>query len=213
MHEKEFARPATGSTLQKMRAFGPRLPFALVWYFGRWIRQKFNLIWMLTAGRYGFRYIGKNVAIDGMPEFIWPCADIRLMDNVRIGKRCVFQGAPQSKIIIGNKVSINDGCYITSLFSITIGESTSIGEYTSIRDYNHKFDDVHVTIKNQDYYGAPIEIGKDCWIGRGCIILPGVIIGDGAVIGANSVVSKDVPAYSVVAGVPAKVIKMRNNGE
>ena len=211
MYEKSFAKPATGSAVQKMGAFGIMLPFALLWYFARWVRQKLNYLWLLTFGRYGFRYIGKGVAIDGMPEFIWPCADIRLMNNVRIGKRCVFQGAPQSKILINNRVTINDGCYITSLFSITIGESTSIGEYTSIRDYNHKFDEVHTTIKNQDYFGAPIEIGKDCWIGRGCIILPGVIIGDGAVIGANSVVNKDVPAYAVAAGVPAKVIKMRKN--
>jgi len=211
MYQKTYAKPATGSKIQKLRAFGFRLPFALVWYFGRWIRQKFNLAWLLTFGRYGFRYIGKGVNIDGMPEFIWPCADIRIMDNVRIGKRCVFQGAPQSTITVNNKVTINDGCYITSLFSITIGESTSIGEYTSIRDYNHKFDEVEINIKNQDYFGAPIEIGKDCWIGRGCIILPGVVIGDGAVIGANSVVSKDIPSNAIAVGAPAKVIKMRGD--
>lgn len=210
MHQRRYAPPpATGSAKQKLKAYGGLLPFALLWYAGRFIRQKSIIFWMRVFGKYGFRYIGKGTVIDGMPEFIWPGADIRLMNNVRIGKRCVFQGSSDSKILLGDKVTVNDGCYLTSLFSITIGEGTSIGEYTSIRDYNHKFDDIHTPIKKQDYFGAPIEIGNDCWIGRGCIILPGVIIGDGAVIGANSVVSKDVPAYGVAAGVPAKVIKMR----
>lgn len=210
MHEKRYAPPpAVGSASQKLKAFGGLLPFALLWYFGRFIRQKSILLWMKIFGKYGFRKIGKGVVIDGMPEFIWPCADIRLMNNVRIGKRCVFQGSSNSVILLNDKVTVNDGCIITSLFSITIGEGTSIGEYTSIRDYNHKFDDINTPIKKQDYFGAPIEIGKDCWIGRGCIILPGVVIGDGAVIGANSVVSKDVPAFAVAAGIPAKLIKMR----
>ncbi len=212
MYEKTTAKAAQGSVNQKLRAFGYYLPFALIWYASRWLRQSANLIWMRSLGRYGFRSIGKNVAIDGLPEFIWPCANIVLKDYVRIGKRCVFQGAPQSRILVGNKVSINDGCYLTSLFSIVIGDGTSIGEYTSIRDYNHNFTNLTIPIKEQDYYGAPIEIGKDCWIGRGCMILPGVIIGDGVIIGANSVVTKDVPSYSVVAGVPAKIIKVRDNG-
>lgn len=211
MYKKEFANHIQGTVLQKMKAFGFRLPFALIWYTSRWFRQNINLLWMKTFGRYGFRHIGKNVAIDGMPEFVWPCADIRLMNNVRIGKRCVFQGFPESVIILEDRVTINDGCYITSAFSITIGKGTSVGEYTSIRDYNHKFDDITKLIKDQDYFGAPIEIGEGCWIGRGCIILPGVMIGAGAVIGANSVVSKDIPPYSIAVGAPAKVIKMRVN--
>lgn len=209
MKEKKFVSASSGSNLQKIKAYGIRLPFALIWYFARWSRQNFILLWMKTIGRYGFRYIGKGVAIDGFPEFIVPCCDIRLMNNVRIGKRCVFQGGPNSKIEIADRVTINDGCYITSLFYITIGKGTSIGEYTSIRDYNHKFDEVGVPIKDQDYFGAPIEIGEDVWIGRGCIILPGITIGSGAVIGANSVVTKDVPPFSVAAGVPAKIIKVR----
>lgn len=200
---------ATGSSLQKLRAFGWLLPFALIWYFFRWVRQNYLLLYMRTIGIYGFRKIGENVKIDGLPEFIWPCADITLDDNVRIGKRCVFQGGPQSCIRLGKRVTINDGCYITSLFSIEIGSGTSVGEYTSIRDYNHSFNDVHLPIKDQDYDGAPIKIGTNCWIGRGCMILPGVTIGNDTVIGANSVVTKDIPPFSVAVGAPAKVIRTR----
>jgi acetyltransferase-like isoleucine patch superfamily enzyme len=53
---------------------------------------------------------------------------------------------------------------------------------------------------------APVDIGDDVWIGRGALVLPGVTIGDGAVVAAGAVVTKDVPAGSVVAGVPAKVV-------
>lgn len=210
MHEKRFAPRVTGSIIERLNRFGYFLPFALLWYTARYLRQTFWLIFFKTIGRYAFRQVGKGVKIDGMPDIIWPCADIRIGNFVRVGKRCVFQGSPSSRILIDDMVTINDGCYLTAMFAITIGEGTSIGEYTSIRDYNHKFDDLSVSIKNQDYYGAPIEIGKDCWIGRGCMILPGVVIGNGAVVGANSVVTKDVPPYAVVAGIPAKIIKQRN---
>jgi len=64
-------------------------------------------------------------------------------------------------------------------------------------------------MRYQPHTCEPILIGRDVWIGRGSCILPGITIGEGAVIGANSVVNKDVPAYAIAAGIPAKVIKMR----
>lgn len=211
MYQKSFASRVSGSTIERLQRFGYLLPFALIWYFCRFVRQRLLFLYFKTIGLYAFRKIGKGVIIDGFPDIIWPCANIQLGNYVRIGKRCVFQGSPDSKILIEDKVTINDGCYITSLFQIVIGEGTSIGEYCSIRDYNHKFNDLSISIKSQDYFGAPIEIGKNCWIGRGCIILPGVIIGEGAVVGANAVVTKDVPPYAVAAGIPAKIIKYRGH--
>jgi acetyltransferase-like isoleucine patch superfamily enzyme len=131
-------------------------------------------------------------------------------DNVRIGKRCVFQGSSESVINISNNVTINDGCFITSLYQIDIGAGTSIGEYTSIRDYNHNYSDKNRPLKSQGYSGSRIKIGEECWIGRGCTILPGVEIGMHAVIGANSVVTKNIPANEIHAGVPAKFIRNIN---
>lgn len=184
--------------------------YSLPWYGFRFIRQNLLLLYVRSFGRYIFRRVGKGVVIDGLPEILFPCADITLGDRVRIGKRCVFQGAATSTIRIGDRVSLNDGCYITSLHSIEIGAGTSIGEYTSIRDYNHAYEGGDVSLKDQGYKGAPIRIGKEVWIGRGCIILPGVEIGDRAIIGANSVVNKSVPAASVYGGVPARFIKNVN---
>lgn len=72
----------------------------------------------------------------------------------------------------------------------------------------HKFD-VLIPTKEQDYLDAPIVINDDVWIGAGSIILAGVTIGKGAIIAAGAVVNKDVPEYSIVGGVPAKVLKYR----
>lgn len=64
-----------------------------------------------------------------------------------------------------------------------------------------------IPLKEQGFEGDKIVIGKNCWLCKGCIILPGVTIGDGVVVAANAVVTKNVPPYTVVGGVPAKLIK------
>ena len=82
--------------------------------------------------------------------------------------------------------------------------------YTS----GHTFDSIDVPMMDQgDTAERPVTIGNDVWLGRRVIIMPGVNIGDGCVIGAGAVVTKDIPAYSVAAGVPAKVIKSRLKDE
>ena len=74
----------------------------------------------------------------------------------------------------------------------------------------HRFDRTDITMIEQgSTESEPITVGNDVWIGRRVIIMPGVNIGDGCVIGAGAVVTKDIPAYSVVGGVPAKIIKSR----
>ena len=210
MIEKSEIRPFDDANLKnRFRILKIKSLYVIIWYIGRFFRQNAIWLYLVLLGRYGFRKIGKGVVFDGMPSFIYPCSDISLGNNIRIGKNCVFQGSPDSKIILHDGVTVNNGGVITSLFQITIGSGTSIGEFTSIRDYNHKFNDPEIPIKSSIYLGAPIVIGEDCWIARGCVILPGVTIGDGAIVAANSVVNKDVEPYSIVGGVPAKLIKYR----
>ncbi len=97
---------------------------------------------------------------------------------------------------------INEGVQIVCASKITIGENCAIAPDVIIRDY-----DVH-TIEEAGYQNKKeIEIGNHVWIGTRAIILKGVKIGDGAIIAAGTVVTKDIPAYSIAAGVPAKVIK------
>ena len=111
-------------------------------------------------------------------------------------------------IRLGNEIRINRGCIITSYSNISIGDFTIIGEYTSIRDANHGMEK-NAPMRYQAHTFAPINIGRDVWLGRGCCVLPDVTIGEGSVIGANSVVTKDIPSFSIAAGVPAKVIGKR----
>ena len=77
-----------------------------------------------------------------------------------------------------------------------------------IIDNNHSTKRTNL-IKYQRASIKPIEIGQDCWIGSGARIMAGVTIGNGAVIGANAAVTKDVPPFAIVGGVPAKIIKYR----
>jgi len=91
--------------------------------------------------------------------------------------------------------------------AIEIGQDTLVGEFVSIRDSNHEYADLKIPIYSQGYVTKSISISSDVWIGRGCIILPGVTIGKHSVIGANSVINQNVDPFSVVGGIPAKLLK------
>ncbi|HEY9154375.1 MAG TPA: acyltransferase [Opitutaceae bacterium] len=105
-------------------------------------------------------------------------------------------------IELGRNVYLNSGAHLFAKESITIGHNTWIAEDAYISDT-----DFHEIAPDEPPRTAPVKIGNNVWIGLRAIILPGVTIGDHAVIGAGSVVSKDVPAKTVVGGVPAKPIR------
>ena len=118
------------------------------------------------------------------------------------------------EIVIGKNCSIGEYNHITSTNKIIIGDNLLTGRWVTITDNSHGETDFEtlqqpplmrlVTSK------GPVIIGDNVWIGDKATILPGVTIGDGTIIGANSVVTKDVPAYSILAGNPAKIIKHAN---
>ena len=88
-----------------------------------------------------------------------------------------------------------------------------IAQYVIITSNIHKYDRVDVDINKQKELAKTVTIKKGAWIGARAIILPGITIGTGAIVGAGAVVTKDVPSLSVVAGVPARVIKTRAKDE
>ncbi len=104
---------------------------------------------------------------------------------------------------IGKNVFINAGCKFQDQGGITIGDGALIGHNVVMATLNHDM----VPEKRGDLHPAPIVIGKNVWIGANATILPGVTVGDGAIVAAGAVVTKNVPANTVVGGVPAKIIR------
>jgi len=106
-------------------------------------------------------------------------------------------------LTLGKRVFINMGCTFQDTGGITIGDDTLIGHGSIVTTLNHGVD----PDRRADMSPAPIRIGGKVWLGAGVTIVPGVTVGDGAIVGAGAVVTKDVPANTIVAGVPAKVIR------
>lgn len=104
-------------------------------------------------------------------------------------------------VTIGRNVIIMPGCLMMSAGGITIDDNAMIAANVQLISNNHDL------YERQVITCRPIHIGKHAWIGAGATILPGVTVGDNAVVGAASVVTKDVPADTIVAGNPAKIIK------
>lgn len=112
-------------------------------------------------------------------------------------------------ITIGHRTGINARAYLGGQGGITIGNDVIMGPNVQIFSENHNFDRLNIPIKEQGVTRQAVSIGNGCWIGAGATILAGVQIGEGCVIAAGSVVTKSVPANTVAAGVPARVIKNR----
>lgn len=133
-----------------------------------------------------------------------------------IMSNCVIECCPnaglQPELIIGDNVSIGEYCHITCADRVVIGNGVLTGRFVLITDNGHGANlpeemDI-MPLKRKTSSKGPIVIGNNVWIGDKATILPNVKIGDCAIIGANSVVTKDVPAFAVVGGNPAKILKI-----
>lgn len=112
------------------------------------------------------------------------------------------------EISIGHRSGIGVNCSIRG--PLTIGEDVMMGPDVVILTHTHKISDITIPMRQQGSEIRPVTIGNDVWIGMRSIIMPGVTVGNGVIIGAGAVVTKDVPDYAVVGGVPAKIIRFRN---
>ncbi|ARJ39568.1 acyl transferase [Sporosarcina ureae] len=131
----------------------------------------------------------------------------------KVGKETIFYPGvwimPPRNLKVGNNVDFAKDVQITTGGSVEIGDRVLIGYGTKILSSNHSIP----INKGQVFYSghthSAVIIEKDVWIGANCIILPGVYIGEGAIIAAGSVVTKSVSSFTIVGGVPAKIIKER----
>jgi len=163
--------------------------------------------YQITAGKN--LILGDNVDINALST-----NGIQLGDHVSIARDSILfcTGVIAQKgtgITIGNRTGIGARAFLAGQGGITIGNDVITGPNIQVFSENHNFSDLEQTIKTQGVIKQATVIGNNCWLGGGVTILAGVTIGDGCIIAAGSVVTKSVPQNSVVAGVPAKVVKSR----
>jgi acetyltransferase-like isoleucine patch superfamily enzyme len=113
------------------------------------------------------------------------------------------------RLTLGTNVSLHEFCYIDAQGGVRIGSDVAIAHGCSILSADHQVDYVDGPVKDAPSVLAEVVIEDDVWLGAGCRILKGVRVGRGAVVGAGAVVTRDVPPMSIVAGVPARVVRRR----
>jgi acetyltransferase-like isoleucine patch superfamily enzyme len=203
--------------LQTLFKAGPMFVRGLWWRL--WLKKTSGLI-----------LIGKQVAIRN-PQYITIGANFVAEDY------CEIQGLSQQGVSFGKQVTLGrfsmirpSGYYGREIgVGLKIGDNSNIGAYcylgcgggieigshvmmsprVSLHSENHNFERLDLSMKDQGVTRSPIVIEDDCWLASGSVILSGVRIGQGSIVAAGAVVTKDVPPYSIVGGVPAKIIDRR----
>ncbi|MFN7541014.1 MAG: acyltransferase [Bacteroidota bacterium] len=196
------------------------IPFALRGLWEKCFMGK-SSGWVLVGKQVSIRYAGyleagKQLIIEDYAEInARSTQKIILGNRVTIGKYAIIRpgnlygGEPGEGLRVGDHSNIGPYCYIGCSGFISIGNNVMISPRVSIYAENHVFDSLDATIKSQGVKRESVVIEDDCWIAANSILLAGVTIGKGSVVAAGSVVTQDVPPFSVVAGVPARIIKNR----
>jgi acetyltransferase-like isoleucine patch superfamily enzyme len=151
---------------------------------------------LLFLGRGLELQVAKGARID-FGRFVW------IGDGTKIRSH-------EGTVEIGAKTVMGQECTISAYQRVRIGEQCVIADRAMFIDFDHGVVEVERPIRQQGIYKRDVEVGSNVWIGYGACILRGVRVGDNSIVGTNSVVTKDVPANAVVAGIPAKVIRMRD---
>ncbi len=189
-------------------------PYSYVFLLNRFLGRLLYTGWVCRE----FNSFGSN-------SYIMPfLSELKGANYISIGERSVIRPRVtltaydtykgqlfHPEITIGNNCSIGEGSHITAINSIKFGNNVRLGKNILITDNSHG-ESVRELLNTAPnfrplYSKGPVVIDDNVWIGEKSSIMPGVHIGKGVIVAANSVVTKDVPPYCVVAGVPAKVVK------
>jgi acetyltransferase-like isoleucine patch superfamily enzyme len=192
-------------------------PIALLRFMRRHRMLNFKyvrLIVRLLRRRFLTPY-GRRLKLDGI-AFIGPRVVLQIgkQGRVELGRwswlghgtkvRC-----HEGVVSIGAKTVLGQECTISAYQHVSIGRECVIADRVMLIDFDHGVVEVDRPVRLQGIYKRDVRVGNNVWIGYGACILRGVTVGDNAIIGTSSVVTRDVPANAVVAGVPARVIRMR----
>ena len=143
--------------------------------------------------------IHRSARMDTPPYRIFSLGDYSVIESFA----CINNAV--GDVMIGNHTRI--GLHNTIIGPVEIGSHVNLAQGITVTALNHNFDDTQKRIDEQGVSTNPVTIEDDVWVGANAVILPGVTIGNHCVVAAGAVVTKDVPPHSLVAGVPAKVIK------
>lgn len=155
--------------------------------------------------------IGKNLHVEN-PQYIQIGDNFNAGDKLKLQAWHLNSNAPVPLISIGNNVSMIDDCQISCVNKIVLGDGCLLGDNVFITDNFHgsiALCEANIPPQKRKIVSkGAITIGENVWIGRNVCIMPGVSIGNGAIIGANAVVTHNVSENTIVAGAPAKTIKI-----
>src|SRR3954451_17970 len=162
---------------------------------------------------------GKRLQTDGLC-FVGPKV------KLEIGRAAVLKLGRWSWLGHGTKIRVHEGtceigaksvlgqeCTISAFQHVSIGRECVIADRVMLIDFDHGVVEVERPIRLQGIYKRDVRVGSNCWIGYGACILRGTTIGDNCIVGTSSVVTKDVPDNAVVAGAPARLLRMRAEPE
>ena len=119
----------------------------------------------------------------------------------------------EGEVEIGAKTVFGQECTISAFQHVSVGRECIVADRVMMIDFDHGVVETERPIRLQGIYKRDVNVGHNCWIGYGACILRGVTVGDNAIIGTSTVVTKDVPDNAVVAGAPARVLRMRPEPE
>jgi acetyltransferase-like isoleucine patch superfamily enzyme len=172
---------------------------ALDWCHTLIVRSSFASWGSRSRIKRGARLENPQLIEVGSGVVIWECAWLNAKND---------QASNVPTLYIGDGTSIGRLVQINAWRSVRIESNVLIADRVLISDADHNFSDTDVPIKLQgDSFRGAVRLESGCWIGIGAVILPGVTVGRNAIVAANAVVTRDVPAYSIAAGVPARIVK------
>lgn len=153
--------------------------------------------------------LGDGVVIEGLSR-----GGVDLGPGVSIGAHSIIMPTSVLRILgegcsIGANSGMGQYCFVGCGGGVRIGRDVIMGQYVSFHTENHLYDDVRRPIVAQGVRQAPVVIGDDCWVGVKATFLSGATVGRGCVVAAGAVVRGDIPPYSIVGGVPARIIGTR----